>query len=184
MFTKDTETLLRYPSGKEDTVYTIPDNVKIIGFLAFYFAKNIEKLVVPSALENIGELYNSFVMYTEETFNVEISDYKVHSNFCGFSVNDKNLHYCAVDGALFTKDMNILVNYPSGKQITEYIIDDRVGVSKFKSNSYGNNNEYSVSLKYGQSYIGKMLYGKSYLIYKDENGEIHTVYSDTNNIQL
>ena len=58
------------------------------------------------------------------------------------------------------------------------------GARKFKANKIGANNEYSISFNIGDSYIGKTIYGKCYVTYTDNNGDMVTVYSDLHNIQL
>ena len=46
--------LLRYPAGKSDVKYSIPNGTRYIGMHAFYKAKNLKEVVFPSTLLKIG----------------------------------------------------------------------------------------------------------------------------------
>ena len=161
----DERVTLTSENGKK-LAYTDSTGTETIAYLKgnTIFAPNSENVYIKE-VDEIAEAKSAIVGKYNENSRAGFN--------CQFSLPDNaSLVECGV--IITTKDDVVESDFVIGV----------AGVSKFKSNSYGNNNEYSVSLKYGQSYIGKMLYGKSYLIYKDENGEIHTVYSDTNNIQL
>lgn len=70
LFTKDGETLVRYPGKKEGAQYLIPDGVETLGEKAFAFNYSIEKITMPSSLRVISD--NCFFgcnNLTEVTFN-------------------------------------------------------------------------------------------------------------------
>ncbi|MBR3554105.1 MAG: leucine-rich repeat domain-containing protein [Clostridia bacterium] len=53
LFTKDMQTLLKYPTGNVRTEYTIPSSVKTIKAMAFRRACNLTKITVPEGVETI-----------------------------------------------------------------------------------------------------------------------------------
>lgn len=55
LFNYDKTELLRYPPGKKDTVYTVPDGVKIVGYASFSDADSLEKIFLPDGVETIED---------------------------------------------------------------------------------------------------------------------------------
>lgn len=56
LFTKDGKTLVRYPGGKSNDSYTIPDDVTTIGDEAFAVCGNLTTVTIPDGVTTIGEL--------------------------------------------------------------------------------------------------------------------------------
>ncbi|MDR1322683.1 MAG: leucine-rich repeat domain-containing protein, partial [Gracilibacteraceae bacterium] len=56
LFTIDLTTLIQYPAGKIDTVYTIPDGVAIIGNCAFFGCSDLTNVMIPDGAASIDEL--------------------------------------------------------------------------------------------------------------------------------
>ena len=54
LFTKNGETLVRYPTLKRGA-YTIPDGVTLIGARAFEFATEVSSITIPASVTEIGE---------------------------------------------------------------------------------------------------------------------------------
>jgi hypothetical protein len=54
LFTKDMDTLVMYPDGKTDSVYTIPDGVASIGKYAFSWCSSLTSVVIPNSVTSIG----------------------------------------------------------------------------------------------------------------------------------
>jgi len=72
LFSKDpagTCTLLRYPGGRSDPVYTVPDDVRIIGDYAFSNAQYLEHIILH---ENIWEIQDYAFAYCPRLKRVEI----------------------------------------------------------------------------------------------------------------
>ena len=53
LYTKDGATLLRYPSGRSDTAFTVPQGVRTIGEMAFNSAGNLASITLPDGLTAI-----------------------------------------------------------------------------------------------------------------------------------
>ena len=54
LFSKDMRTLVVYPSGRESTIYQIPDGVISIYDAAFECSLNLEEVIFPNGLRSIG----------------------------------------------------------------------------------------------------------------------------------
>ena len=55
LFNKDKTEIIRYPSGKKDISYTIPDSVTSIGNHAFAECKNLTSITIPNSVTSIGD---------------------------------------------------------------------------------------------------------------------------------
>ena len=55
LFNYDKTELIQYPKGKKQTTYTVPSSVKSIGDGAFYHCDNLESIVIPNSVINMGE---------------------------------------------------------------------------------------------------------------------------------
>ena len=54
LYSKDRKTLILYPKGRADIVFTIPDNVSTIGEYAFEDCTNLTFIVLPDSITSIG----------------------------------------------------------------------------------------------------------------------------------
>ncbi|QEK19259.1 hypothetical protein LAJLEIBI_03291 [[Clostridium] hylemonae DSM 15053] len=69
LYDKKMETLLRYPEGKTDISFTIPDGVMTIGEGAFSIQPSLESVTFPSSLKTIeGYAFSNCTGLTEVTF--------------------------------------------------------------------------------------------------------------------
>ncbi len=54
LFDKNVKTLIMYPTGKENSKYTIPNGVTSIGDDVFCFCTNLTSIVIPDSVKSIG----------------------------------------------------------------------------------------------------------------------------------
>ena len=55
LFNKKKTELIRYPEGKSQTSYTIPDSVTSIGYEAFKYCTGLTSITIPNSVTSIGE---------------------------------------------------------------------------------------------------------------------------------
>ncbi|MDO5151049.1 MAG: leucine-rich repeat domain-containing protein [Oscillospiraceae bacterium] len=55
LFDKDKKTLLKYPAGKADEEFTVPEGVETIAPHAFDGCKNLKKVELPESVKEIGK---------------------------------------------------------------------------------------------------------------------------------
>ena len=55
LYNYDKTTLIRYPAGKEQTSFTISNNVITVGNYAFYSCEKIESITILNSVKNIGD---------------------------------------------------------------------------------------------------------------------------------
>lgn len=55
LFNKDKTTLIAFPAGKKEDLYTIPTSVTTIGEYAFIYCNSLTSVVIPNSLDNIDD---------------------------------------------------------------------------------------------------------------------------------
>ncbi len=130
LFSKGGEILTRYPEGKKDKDYRIPDGVTTISHDGIRNLKYLENLTIPSSFTNL-------IWWNLGYNNME--------SLQNIYVEDGNPDYCDVDGVLFSKDKTILIKYPTGRKDTTYEIPSNVTTLKDLS-FYGSNNLTNIEI--------------------------------------
>ena len=88
---------------------TIDNGVKTIEQGAFYFCTNLTSITIPASVTEIG-----------------ISSFGPCSNLTDIIVSEENGCFKSIDGVLYSKNGDTLIQYPAGKPDTEYTIPDGV----------------------------------------------------------
>ena len=110
LFSKDQTTIIRYPSGKADAEYIIPDGVVSIGeHNEFLGCTKLTSITIPSSVTNI------------KTYALQDC-----TQLMCINVADENTAYCSIDGVLFSANKRRLDLYPSGKADASYTLPSHV----------------------------------------------------------
>ena len=109
LFNKDKTELIRYPEGKADTSYSIPNSVTYIVYMAFYGCSSLTSITIPDSVTSIGgHVFDHCEKLTQ------------------INVDTANTVYSRENGVLFNKGKTELIRYPEGKADTSYAIPDSV----------------------------------------------------------
>ncbi|MCL2696101.1 MAG: leucine-rich repeat domain-containing protein [Clostridiales bacterium] len=87
---------------------SLPDSLKTIGERAFFNCRITSSFSIPENVTSIGKWAFAQIFVSE------------------YIVDAKNKSYCTVDGVLFSKNMQQLISYPSGKKVAEYTVPKSV----------------------------------------------------------
>ena len=109
LFNKNMTTLIQYPSAKTNSEYIIPNSVTDIDESAFYNCARLTSVTIPNSVTSIG--WHAFHLCFGLT---------------SINVDENNKNYCSTQGILFNKNMTTLIQYPSAKTNSEYIIPNSV----------------------------------------------------------
>ena len=109
LFNKEKTELIKYPAGKSQTSYTIPNSVTSIGTRAFYKCTGLTSITIPNSVTSIGDW--AFDGCTGLT---------------SINVASGNNYYSGINGVLFNKKKTELIRYPEGKSQTSYTIPNSV----------------------------------------------------------
>ena len=111
LFNKDITKLISYPIGLILDSYNMPDTVVDIAPEAFALTCNIKEIVLSRKLKNLNSICLSRLVNTER-----------------FEIPEDAEKLCTVDGVLYTKNMQELVNYPAGKIASQFIIPEQTTI--------------------------------------------------------
>ena len=107
LYDKEQTILYAYPMNKQGSEYIMPEGLLKVANSSFWNSRNLQKVVLPG----------SMISFNESPFFCDWEE---------FSVAEDNAVYTAVDGVLYTKDMKILVAYPTLKQDSEFTVPEGV----------------------------------------------------------
>ena len=136
LFDKEKTILIRYPSAKTNSSYTIPNSVTTIGNSAFSatwgYPTALNSVTIPNSVTTIGNsafaACSALTSITIPNSVTTIGDGAF--NYCealtSINVENGNATYSSEDGVLFDKEKTILIRYPNGKTNSSYIIPNSV----------------------------------------------------------
>jgi hypothetical protein len=132
LFDKDIKTLIKYPIGKTNTTYSIPDGVTSIGINAFLNCTSLMSVTIPNGVTSISaSAFQGCTSLTSITIpnsvtSISASAFRVCTSLTAINVNTGNTHYTSINGVLFDKDIKTLIQYPIGKTNITYSIPNSV----------------------------------------------------------
>ena len=159
LFSKDKKTIIKYPMGKTETGYSIPNTVEHIEDCAFFSCQNLTSVNMPNGIKNIGNesfrycsfttinIPNTVISIGTFAFNncpnltsVYIPSSVTNISYGAFSsckllqsitVDTNNTNFCDIDSVLFSKDKKTIMQYPAGKPGVSYSIPNTVEIIDF-----------------------------------------------------
>ena len=109
LFDFNKTTLIQFPINKDETIYSIPNNVKNIESMAFAGCFKLSQITIPNSVTSIGD----------KAFNGCEALTAIH-------VENGNTAYCSENGVLFNIDKTTLIHYPNSKEETSITIPNDV----------------------------------------------------------
>lgn len=155
LFNAEGTELLKYPEGKQNVTYSVPDGVTRIPSWAFEDCQYLKDVELPNTLQrisssaffNCGEMIG--ITLSAGVINVETYAF-ITTPLKWIRVDSGNTVFSSIDGVLFNKDATKLILYPEGKDTEQYTLPDSVvwvGPCAFERNDYLKNVVLPSSLK-------------------------------------
>ena len=132
LFNKKKTELIKYPAGKSQTSYTIPNSVTSIEDGAFGDCSGLTSITIPNSVTSIGidAFYycTGLTSITIPNSVTSIGDWAFRdcSGLTSINVASGNNYYSDNNGVLFNKEKTALIRYPEGKSQTSYTIPNSV----------------------------------------------------------
>ena len=126
------------------TTLVIPDSVLVIDEWAFFFCTSLTDLTIGNGVKSVGELAFMQSALTSITLPKSVTELDKKALFgietlTEIIVNEENSVFSSENGVLFNKDKTRLINYPFGKEGTNYEIPQ--SVTEIGDNSFYQNNK-------------------------------------------
>ena len=109
VYTKDSSTLVLYPSGKRNMSFTIPSGVKSIGKNAMCHCSYLKKLTISKDTEQIAPSAFNYSKFIES-----------------IEVEEGNKAYKSIDGSLYNADGSELIRYAVGGLYKSFTFHDEL----------------------------------------------------------
>ena len=161
LYNKDKTTIMRYPAGKKDENYKIPDGVTSIGDRAFYGCTSLKSITIPDSVTSIdryafcGCTSLTSITIPGSVTSIRISAFEDCSSLTSITIPDsvtiieswafkdctsltainvasENRNYVSVNGVLYNKNKTTIECYPAGKKDKNYkILDGVTSIDRF-----------------------------------------------------
>ncbi|MBR2586133.1 MAG: leucine-rich repeat protein, partial [Thermoguttaceae bacterium] len=124
LYTGDLKRLVRYPSGRDDSHFDVPETVEVIGRGAFQSSVYLRSIRLGASVREIETVCKP----------IDTPPRKNASPFHGcallksFDVDPANPIFRAIDGVLYKNNARVLVSYPPAKRDDTFRIPDSVEV--------------------------------------------------------
>ncbi|MGN1166515.1 MAG: leucine-rich repeat protein [Lachnospiraceae bacterium] len=128
LFSKDMTTLYKYPSGKKDTSYTVPDTVTTIESYAFYNAIYLKELYLPDNITEMGSTISGYIGQLETGYNPDLMIY----------CNEESSTYEALESDLDYVNVNGKSHWEQKVTVPQDNYDKAVGDADFNLNATTN----------------------------------------------
>lgn len=139
---------------------TLPDGLKKIGVGAFSSDVNLESLSIPDTVEYID--YQAFYDLTFEEFTLPKSlktfNYSQDMpNLKKWNISNENTNFLVDDGVLYSKDYTKLVNFPTKKDASNFVINKNT--KELCTHAFENTNIASIDLSNVERIDSYVFYG-------------------------
>jgi len=121
LFNKLKTMLIKYPEGKNDYNYEVPDTVNYFENLAFVNCRELVSITLPRKFCG---------------FEISAHTFAGCKNLEQVIVQDDNPGFTTIDGVLFDKERKTLICYPCGKKDSEYTIP--AGIERIAMRAFNN----------------------------------------------
>ena len=192
-FTIEDGALTGYSGNTSEVV--IPDGVVTITSQAFdYYDNSITSIVIPDSVSNIDDYaFYSCQNLTSISFGANSNNIKNVTSHCDnlsyIRVSDDNTAYTDINGVLFNKDGTILMQYPTGRTDTDYVMPE--GVIKIQDSAFDSSKVINVTIQDGLVEIGPRAFAYCYPLTSvnipqsvESIGEFAFGHSNVNNIVI
>ena len=109
VFSADGKTLYRYPPGRDEAEYVVPDGVETLGDYSFTDCPKLTTVALPASLTNVANFA-----------------FPLCSSLSRLTVSPDNPRFRAIDGIVISADGKTLYLYPPGRDEAEYVVPDGV----------------------------------------------------------
>ena len=183
LFNADKTILIKYPEGKTETSYSVPEGVMYIDVSAFSRCENLTSVTIANTVASISD--HAFLgCLSLESVNIGKGVTGLgESIFSGcyslnaINVEEGNSCYSSENGVLFNADKTTLIKYPEGKKETAYSIPNGVTIiDKFAF--YGCSSLMSVDIPSSVEIISLSAFDYTGLYENDENWKNDVLYVD------
>ncbi len=136
LFNKEKDILIRYPEGKMETSYTIPNDVIDIGENAFCHCLNIEKITIPDSVTNINDYaFNDCYSLTSIIIPDSVTSIGAYAFRYCTSLTDITIPPNVASIGAYAFEMSGLINITIPDSVTN------IGIGAFGNTPYSKNDE-------------------------------------------